>query len=57
MVLNFAAAGPSDSYGSSLDKVSVAATPIPAAVWLFGTGIASLFGFGKRKKINNSVNA
>jgi hypothetical protein len=24
---------------------------------LFGTGIASLFGFGKRKKTNTSVNA
>jgi hypothetical protein len=29
----------------------VASTPIPAAVWLFGTGIAGLIGFGKRKKV------
>ncbi len=57
MALEFAAINGSNSFGSSIDNVSVTATPIPAAVWLFGTGIASLFGFGKRKKMNNSVNA
>ena len=58
MILEFAAINTSDYLGSSIDNVSVVAeTPIPAAVWLFGTGIASLFGFGKRKKMSNSVNA
>ncbi len=38
-------------YGS--DSVSlgvVSAVPLPAAVWLFGTGLLSLIGFSKRKK-------
>jgi hypothetical protein len=30
--------------------VPVAQTPIPAAVWLFGSALTGLFGFGKRKK-------
>jgi hypothetical protein len=49
MTISFAATGPSDSYGSSVDNV-VATTPIPAAIWLFASGIASLLGFSKRKK-------
>ncbi|MEJ1355250.1 MAG: VPLPA-CTERM sorting domain-containing protein [Candidatus Sedimenticola sp. (ex Thyasira tokunagai)] len=38
-------------YGS--DSVSlgiVSAVPLPAAVWLFGTGLLGLIGFSKRKK-------
>lgn len=29
---------------------NTAVTPIPAAIWLFGSGIAGLIGLGKRKK-------
>lgn len=29
-------------------------TPIPAAVWLFGSALAGLMGFGKRKKVTFS---
>lgn len=32
------------------DNVQISATPIPAAVWLFGSGIAALLGFSNRKK-------
>ncbi len=29
--------------------VGISAVPIPAAIWLFGTALIGLFGFGKRK--------
>ena len=32
-----------------LSDVSVPAVPVPAAVWLFGTALIGLMGFGKRK--------
>ena len=35
---------------SGLMIVSANAVPVPAAVWLFGTGILGLIGFGKRRK-------
>lgn len=38
------------SYASS--QVDVSAVPVPAAVWLFGSGLIGLFGFAKRKRIN-----
>ena len=28
----------------------ISAVPVPAAVWLFGTGIISLFGFTRKRK-------
>ena len=31
-------------------SLSVSAVPVPAAVWLFGTALLGLFGFGKRRK-------
>ncbi len=31
--------------------VAVTAVPVPAAVWLFGSGLLGLFGFAKRKTI------
>lgn len=49
MLLTFTAAGKSDSYGSSLDNVQVTATPIPAAIWLFGSALAGLVGVSRRK--------
>ena len=30
--------------------LSVSAVPVPAAVWLFGSGLIGLIGFAKRKK-------
>jgi len=31
-------------------QLTVSAVPVPAAVWLFGTALVGLFGFGKRRK-------
>jgi len=49
MLLSFSATGTSDSYGTSLDNVSVSAVPVPAAVWLFGSALVGLFGASRRK--------
>lgn len=35
---------------SNLATVSVSAVPVPAAVWLFGSGLIGLIGFARRKK-------
>lgn len=37
-----------------ISQMNVSAVPVPAAVWLFGSGIAGLIGFGKRKKASLS---
>jgi len=38
------------SYGWEFEtSVSVSAVPVPAAVWLFGSGLIALAGFAKRK--------
>ena len=34
-----------------LTNLSVAAVPVPAAVWLFGSGLISLVGFARSKKV------
>lgn len=49
--LAFAAAGTSDMLGGLIDdvKLEVAPVPIPSAVLLFGTGLASLIGLRRRK--------
>lgn len=47
--LTFKAIGTSTSFGTSLDNVSLAAVPVPAAVWLFGSGMLGLLGLSKRK--------
>jgi len=36
--------------GNSMHVTSVSAVPVPAAVWLFGSGLIGLAGFAKRKK-------
>jgi len=33
-----------------IDDCSVAAVPVPAAAWLFGSGLLGLFGIARRKK-------
>ena len=34
----------------SVDNIRLSAVPIPAAVWLFGSGLIGLIGIAKRKK-------
>lgn len=48
--LTFAAAGASNSFGGSLDNVSLTATPLPGAALLFGTSIAGFLAARKRRK-------
>jgi len=49
--------GLSDSLGDSLDDdpniiaAEVQVVPVPAAIWLFGTGLIGLIGFSKRRKV------
>jgi hypothetical protein len=33
-----------------MDDVSLTAVPVPAAVWLFGSGILGLVGVARRRK-------
>ena len=33
------------------DPVALAAVPVPAAVWLFGSGLLGLIGIARRKKV------
>lgn len=35
--------------GNSMHVVSVSSVPVPAAVWLFGSGLVGLIGFARRK--------
>jgi len=49
--LKFAAAGRSNSFGGSLDNVSLTATPLPGAALLFGTALAGFLGFSNRRKV------
>jgi hypothetical protein len=43
------------SWSSEVDfdnvQLSVSAVPVPAAIWLFGTALIGLIGFGKRRKV------
>ena len=38
-----------DAAYNVLDNVSVSAVPVPAAIWLFGTGLLSLTGFSRKR--------
>ena len=53
IVLNFGANGlqslADESWGLDNVRVSVAPIPIPAAVWLFGSGLLGLIGVARRK--------
>jgi len=37
--------------GSYLVRATTVETPIPAAIWLMGSGIAGLLGFGRKKSV------
>ena len=54
-VLKFAASGISDSYGGSLDAVSLVATPLPAAGMLFGSALVGFGLLGRRRRRLASV--
>jgi len=48
--LSFIATGTSDSYGSSLDNVSLTtAVPEPTTLAMFGAGVLTLLGMGRRR--------
>lgn len=38
------------SFGTAVGFESLSAVPVPAAIWLFGTALIGLVGFGKRRK-------
>jgi len=44
--------GPNSSFGSStfITSLGVSPVPIPAAIWLFGSGLIGLVGMARRKK-------
>lgn len=50
-LLAFASAldGPVEDYGVA-STGTISSVPVPAAVWLFGSGLVGLFGFANRKK-------
>jgi hypothetical protein len=45
---NAAISGLRGAYGFTIDT-TVAAVPVPGAVWLFGSALAGLIGYGRRK--------
>jgi hypothetical protein len=55
LALNFSAAGlqglADESWGLDNVMVQVTPVPLPAAVWLFGSGLIGLLGFAKRRRV------
>jgi hypothetical protein len=55
LVLNFSANGlqglNDESWGLDNVQVAVAPVPVPATVWLFGSGLIGLLGFAKRRRV------
>jgi len=55
LMLNFSATGlqglNDESWGLDNVQVAVAPVPVPAAVWLFGSGLIGLLGFAKRRRV------
>jgi hypothetical protein len=41
--------------GALVSNVSVSSVPLPAAVWMFATGMISFFGFSKRKAQRRAI--
>lgn len=39
-----------DTYSIAFDNFSITAVPVPAAIWLFGSGLIGLVGVARRKK-------
>jgi len=48
--LNFTLNTDENHHGFTVGLLDVASVPLPAAVWLFGSGLLGLIGFSKRKK-------
>ncbi|AMK78097.1 MULTISPECIES: hypothetical protein [Methylomonas] len=40
----------SKAYGTGWHELTVTAVPVPGAVWLFGSAMAGMIGFGRRKQ-------
>lgn len=43
---------PTNAWNMANYKLSISAVPVPGAVWLFGSAMAGLIGFGRRKSRN-----
>jgi hypothetical protein len=48
-LVNFGGKGLGVAYGSSFIEEAAPPVPLPAAVWLFGSGLLGLIGFARRK--------
>lgn len=60
LVLNFSASGlqglADESWGLDNVQVQISAVPVPAAAWLFGSGLLGLFQFSRRTGRSNTRN-